>query len=205
MVRNDGKLYSLIWAKRIALASCAVRADATHALNKLSDGLLDKYINGNKAEKEDVKADFEKAISEVFYAYETEAHMALIASFSERFQGTAKELCTQFINDFSCKTNVEKALAETAALAFMRQLDASRRLNNCFDVDTYITPNKTAYQAMLSKERDRAHRQFLATVSMIKQLKTPAVEMNIRAKTAFVAQNQQINADKQHHEHNDPK
>ena len=58
---------------------------------------------------------------------------------------------------------------------------------------------------MLSKERDRAHRQYLSTIMTLKQLKAPAIEMNIKAKTAFVSQNQQINVPQAPKENNEAK
>ncbi|MDP4020523.1 MAG: hypothetical protein Q8P58_00565, partial [Candidatus Adlerbacteria bacterium] len=125
---------------------------------------------------------------------EADTHVSMMESFSERFRGGAKEICKQFIRDFDCKTDAEKILAETAAIGFMRYLDASRRLNSCLDFSNSTSPEKNVYLSMLSKERDRSHRQYLSTVSMIKQLKAPHIEMNIKTKTAFVAQNQQINA-----------
>ena len=58
----------------------------------------------------------------------------------------------------------------------------------------YITENRTKYLAMLSKQIDRANRQFLSALTTLKQLKTPSIEMNIKTNTAFVSQNQQINS-----------
>ena len=47
---------------------------------------------------------------------------------------------------------------------------------------------------MLSKEVDKAHRQLIMALTTLKQIKNPPVEFNVKAKTAFLAQNQQINA-----------
>jgi hypothetical protein len=46
----------------------------------------------------------------------------------------------------------------------------------------------------MGKELDRAERHFFTALNTLKQIKSPMLEMNIHAKTAFIAQNQQINA-----------
>ena len=62
------------------------------------------------------------------------------------------------------------------------------------DIVEYISDERTRYLGYLSKQMDRAHRQYLSALMTLKQLKAPAIEMNIKTKNTFVAQNQQINA-----------
>lgn len=181
-------------AKDMVMKSAIVIGDIDNTLDQLTE-LLPKWKDVDLKKDPKAKEEFDKKVSATMYGFESETHVALMESFNERFRGSAKVICKQFIKDLDCKNDFEKLLAESATMAFMRYMDASRRLNNCFDVDNLITPNKTAYMAMLSKERDRAHRQYLSTIATIKQLKSPTIEMNIRTKNAFVAQNQQINAD----------
>ena len=57
-----------------------------------------------------------------------------------------------------------------------------------------ISSEKNGYLAILSKELDRAHRQLITALTTLRQIKNPPIEFNVKAKTAFVAQNQQINA-----------
>ena len=175
------------------------------ALNKLADGLLSKWRQGSPKERHKVEKEFMEQVSAVMYGFEADTHIALMEGFGERYRGGAKEMCRQFINDFDCKTAAEKILAESAAIAFMRYLDGSRRLNGCMDVSEYISDERTRYLGYLSKQMDRSHRQYLSSISMIKQLKAPAIEMNIKTKNAFVAQHQQINAPQAPNENNEPK
>ena len=46
---------------------------------------------------------------------------------------------------------------------------------------------------MISKELDRANRQFITALTTLKQIKAPSLEINVKTKAAFVAQNQQLN------------
>jgi hypothetical protein len=52
----------------------------------------------------------------------------------------------------------------------------------------------------MSKELDRANRQFITALTTLKQMKTPSIEINVTAKTAFVGKNQQFNANKSNNE-----
>jgi hypothetical protein len=191
--------------KKLIFKTRMLSGDLNYTLYELGQNLMPKHLHGTEHEKKSVQADLLKKTSEVFYGFETESQVYLMEGFSERYRGGAQQICRQMIKDFDCRTDAEKSLAEITAAAFMRYLDASKRLNNCLDVDLYITPNKTAYMAMLSKERDRAHRQYLSGLMTLKQLKAPTIEMNIKAKTAFISQNQQINSGDSKHENNDAK
>jgi hypothetical protein len=79
--------------------------------------------------------------------------------------------------------------------AYIRVLDNSRRLNNELNGQN-ITPNRNIYIANLSKQIDRANRQYISALLTLKQLKSPNVEMNIKTNNAFISNNQQINVNK---------
>ena len=194
--------YSRQEVRNFVFNQAMITGDLNNVLDRLANELLPKWQNGSPIEQRKVKEEFEKQVSAVLYGYESKNHIALMECVSERFRGSAKEVCEQFIGDFDCKTDAEKILAETAANAFMRYMDASRRFNSCLDFENTISPVKNTFLAMLSKEQDRAHRQYISTLGIIKQFKAPAIEMNIRTKNAFVAQNQQINVDKPISENN---
>ena len=44
-----------------------------------------------------------------------------------------------------------------------------------------------------SQELDRANRHFINAVATLKQLKSPTMNIQVKATNAFVAQNQQVN------------
>ena len=147
----------------------------------------------------------EELLQRAFLSMEAETHMGLIEGFGHRYGGMADELSSRIIKEYQCNTHAEKMLAETVVGAFMRYLDASRRFNNGLAANSDITANLTGFLAMMSKQMDRAHRQYLSALMTLKQLKAPNIEVNIKAKTAFVAQNQQINAPQQSNETIEPK
>lgn len=155
-------------------------------------------------EVHDVPPEISGKLRNLLFAMETESHSGLVSSVDEIYQGMAKELSTQIIKEYQCETHTEKMLTEIVVNDFIRILDNSRRLNNELNC-TNITENRNAYIANISKQTDRAHRQFLSSLFALKQMKVPNIEMNIKTKNAFISQNQQINVDKQNHEINDPK
>jgi hypothetical protein len=61
------------------------------------------------------------------------------------------------------------------------------------------------HYSVMSKELDRANRQFITALTTLKQMKAPSIEINVTAKTAFVAENQQFNVNKNNNENIDPK
>lgn len=103
-----------------------------------------------------------------------------------------RELC----DEYDCETPSERALAQLAVVSFERSLDCSRRLKNVYSQgETTDLLNK--YMALTSTEQDRANRQYISAISTLKQLKSPPMQVNVRTNTAFVAQNQQVNAVKE--------
>lgn len=182
-------------AKKLILELVIPGGDLSDNLKKLANDLLPKFFHGSEKEKTEVSKKFDEKAVEVMMTLETDTHVALMESFNPQYRGLAKELSTQIIKDYNAATSAEKALSELIASAFIRVIDNSRRLNNDLGGPGLpITENKTKYLSMLSIQIDRANRQFLNALITLKQLKAPTIEMNIKTKNTFVAQNQQINA-----------
>ncbi len=189
------KKYTSEEVQKIVLELAIPNGDLMGNLKKLANDLLPKFFHGSEKEKKEVSKKSDEKIIEVMMALETDTHVALMESFSLQYRGLAKELSTQIIKDYNATTSAEKALSELIANAFIRVIDNSRRLNNDLGGPGLpITETKTKYLSMLSIQIDRANRQFLNALVMLKQLKAPTIEMNIKTKNTFVAQNQQINA-----------
>jgi hypothetical protein len=137
----------------------------------------------------------EKTTQEIMTTMSADTHWDLVETVNPSYRGLAIEFTDQIIREYDCKTNSEKALATFIANAYIRTIDNSRRFNSCAEAGEHLSDERTRYLAMLSKQIDRANRQFLSALTTLKQIKSPVIEMNIRTKNAFIAQNQQINAD----------
>jgi hypothetical protein len=104
-------------------------------------------------------------------------------------------VANQLVAEYDCKTASEKMLAQTAAWAYCRMIEYSRKLNGITRQE-YLSSVKTGHYAVLSKEVDRCVRQYLSAINTLKHFKQPSLNVTFKAQNAFVAQNQQINADK---------
>ncbi len=169
--------------------------DANHNLRIIANEIMPKFFSDNKEEQEEGQKRINEISLNVLRAFETETYIGLMEAVSEQYRSLAKELTIQIIKDYACKTSIEKLIAEDVVHSYIKVLDSSRRLNSQLNSGN-TTSLLNTYMGILSKQADRAHRQFLNALMTLKQIKTPLIEMNIKTNNAFVAQNQQINADK---------
>lgn len=103
------------------------------------------------------------------------------------------------MDEYECRTASEKAMAQVAANAFARILENSRILSG-YSMTEYADQLRINFYSMIGKELDRATRQFDAAISSLMRMKMPTMKVNVTAKTAFVANNQQFNANYTNHE-----
>jgi len=111
---------------------------------------------------------------------------------TKEYQDLAVRLTHDLIAEYDCKTPTEMSLARMAAIAYAKSFDYSEELRNSRELD-WLSPAKNGYFSMIGKEVDRANRQFMSAIMALKQIKAPSIEVNVTAKTAFIAQNQQLN------------
>ncbi|PLX27559.1 hypothetical protein C0581_03365 [Candidatus Parcubacteria bacterium] len=115
--------------------------------------------------------------------------MAEIVTQNREF---AIEFANQLIQEYDCKTPSEKSLAQMVAGSYCKYLEYSRLFNNSQRVE-WLSSEKNGYYNLLSKEVDRSHRHYLSSLTTLRQIKSPEIKVNVKANTAFVAQNQQLN------------
>ena len=189
------KKYTPEEAKEIIIDHCVLPGiDINHTLQILADDVMPKFCGEVKEEQEEAQKKILDESMNIMRAFENETHIGLIEAVSEQYRSAVKELSTQIIKDYDCKASIEKALACNVAHSYIKILDSSRKLNNELNCRE-INQNRTAYIGILSKQADRAHRQFLSALMTLKQIKAPLIEMNIKTHTAFISDKQQINLD----------
>jgi hypothetical protein len=141
--------------------------------------------------------------------------LALVEGIESHHQISLMEHRNELIKEYECVTPSDFMLCELAAGAMARHLSASQKLKYFRD-EYWSTTNRrtrsgsTHYQKqedewttvrdhlhrieIESKEVDRSLRQYQSIIAQLSQRKTPMTEVHI--KTAFMAQNQQINVPK---------
>lgn len=170
---------------------------AEDLLPSLRSGVIDRNATKKSADT------FRKAME----VYSLDTHFLLSETVEKQYRAQVIEFSRQLIIDYNCQTAGEKALAEIIVSAYARVLRYSRYLNAATDRES-INSTHVALFSVISKELDRANRHFNTALTTLIQIKSPSPEINIRAKTAFVAQNQQINVNHKNttnHEIIDPK
>jgi hypothetical protein len=193
------KKYSSDEVKDRIIRGTLLDEDLQQVISQLGNDLFPKHFDGNKKEREESKKETVEKTVMAMMALETETHVGITESFTNRYRGMVRQLCSQIIKEYQCNSNLEKTLVEIVVNSFVRTIDNSRRLNNELECRE-ITKNRNVYIANISKQLDRSNRQYLSSLMTLKQLKAPNIEMNIKATTAFISQNQQINVDKENNE-----
>jgi len=153
-------------------------------LNSLYKSIKKKVVSKKHRKEELLK---------VLVVVGSDSHYNLANTTDETFGVLAVDFCKQIIQEYKCETPSEKALAELLTSAYIRYLRVANRLDTGISSD-YLSKERNAFMTILSKELDRAFRAYLAALTTFKQIKSHPIRLNIKATTAFVAQNQQVNA-----------
>lgn len=184
--------YSTDKVKSILKRSTYLENEPDWMLKELGT-LMPKCFGAKGKERKKLEGEMNEKAKKAVTIIGLETHYPLAGMISEGLRPLVLEIVGQIEKEYDCKTATEKILAEMAAGAYVRALEYGQIFNNYTRVE-FLTHEKNNYYAIMSKETDRSFRQFTSAISFIKQIKSPPIEFNIRAKAAFISQNQQINA-----------
>jgi len=174
-------------AKKYVKEAAKIRTDPERILEKLAEQLsLSEGPVWNPA------PEFREALNNALMVYGLDTHEPLTHIVDKRYRPLVVEFGRQIIQEYNCQMPSEKALAQIAVGAYARIIEYSYHLNICMKQEWPVN-DRFNYFALLSKEIDLAERHFITALMALKQLKSPSVELSIKAKTAYVSQNQQIN------------
>lgn len=95
-------------------------------------------------------------------------------------------LAEQFIEEYGCTKASEKTTAQLAARAFSNIMVLSLQINE-------LSTTEVNQYGVLSKELDRANRQYVQAIKLLRTLKQPNIIVNVKTNEAYFAHNQQIN------------
>ena len=165
------------------------------------DHLLEKAaklwteFNGNpEAQTKELSDKVNKILGEAMGIHNLDNHYLVVEALNDkRYQTLFLSVVNQLVDEYKCNTASEKMLAETAAWAYCRAIEYGKKLNSITRQE-YLSAIKTSHYSLLSKEVDRATRQYLTALQALKTIKQPPLSVTFKADNAFVAQNQQINA-----------
>lgn len=155
-------------------------------------GDLANEATENEGKIEGLSMDFYRNIKKASFALGLSTHIPVAETVREEYRTFLVEMTQNIESEYGCKTAIEKALAEMIASSYVRTIQYSSEFNLCTK-NREISRNGNDFYSIIGKELDRANRHFLNAVITLKQLKSPALELNIKAGTAFIGQNQQFN------------
>ncbi|TSC83563.1 MAG: Uncharacterized protein G01um101416_1222 [Microgenomates group bacterium Gr01-1014_16] len=167
-----------------------VRADMAQLTTRYDPNILLKKI-GNKPgfPEEGTQLGGKDDLFKISTLYEFDNGILMTVSVADYYNTFGIELMRSLIGEYECRTASEKATAELAAINYIRTLDIQRKIT------MYLSKGEVSeigvkYLAVMSKELDRANRHYLTAVQALRTLKQPPMQLNIRAETAVVGQNQ---------------
>ncbi|HUC96325.1 MAG TPA: hypothetical protein VMR16_01535 [Candidatus Saccharimonadales bacterium] len=164
------------------------------AILKDTGEILNNYYPSKGKKREELFEKLNNKFSQLAPILTLDTHYLLATNpYKNEYKTFAIELANQLVMEYDCKSPSEKMLAETAAWAYCRMLEYSRTLSGMLGIE-YLSSEKNGYYSMISKEVDRANRQYLAAINYLRYIKQPKVNVTFKTQNAFVAQNQQINA-----------
>ncbi|MCJ7793157.1 MAG: hypothetical protein MUP45_04275 [Candidatus Marinimicrobia bacterium] len=156
-----------------------------------ADAIFESYF-----EKQQVDRDKPESFRQLMNLGSLDSFRGITEIVDQEYKGRVTEFATRLYQEYDCKTPAEKALAQTVVVAFERILQLTGAFNRILKKDDqtndfFVILNKRLQ--ILGMEIDRANRHFLTALQTLKQIKAPQLEVNVKTKTAFVAQNQQFN------------
>lgn len=149
------------------------------------------------AYKELKKGDVEKANkpeSNIFREMtlrEFDVGLLMVVAIPEMHRTLALDMSKKLQAEFNCQTTSEKSLAELASLNYARILGIQFQINNYLSKQSF-TDTGVGYLRFASQELDRAERHYLTSVQTLKSMREPPMQVNFRANTAVIGQNQVV-------------
>jgi len=134
---------------------------------------------------------FESPVFQATTLSEFDNGVLLINTVPVRYRTLGIHMLRQLQKDYNCILISERATAELVVLSYIHILELQRKLDHYLDEGS-LTKTDARYYAILSKDLERATRQYLSELQMLKTLKLPPLKVNIKTNTAIVGEHQII-------------
>lgn len=168
------------------LSQCKTRIDPDTVLKEADKELTDKKAG-------QVAITPESNVFKAMTLLEFDNGMLMAIAIPEQYKTFGIDMMRQLQKEFNCQTVSEKATAELASVNYIRTLEIQNRINSYLALPT-ISDMGVRFLAVMSKELDRANRQYLAAIQTLRVMKQPPMKLNITTDTAIIGQNQLVQA-----------
>ncbi len=211
------KRYTTDEARRIVSWFYRHESDPDEIALDLAEQHLEKLERGTPKEKEAEKRWLLNEADNVQMMLGLDTHIPLLKTVDAEYWPFVLSVARQTEKENDPKTAIEKMLLQEVVMSHAKLIAHSAKLNEAIEAmmthsNTNVVPmhgnvptlsyqplaakvgvNKVRAMEALSKQVDRASRQFNDAVMVLQQMKRPPLEVNIVSKNMFVAENQQIN------------
>jgi hypothetical protein len=143
----------------------------------------------NSGEKEPCN-DNDNPVIRLMTLYEFDNSSLLTLGFQELYRTFATSLCKDIQQEYDCKSASEKTTARLVAQNYVRTLEIQKEIALILKRESYNDLTMKRY-SILSKEYDRANRQYLMSLQTLQSIKQPPISVSVKAHTANIA-NQQL-------------
>lgn len=132
-----------------------------------------------------------KRVQQVMKTLEFEKGQLLLMALPEEYRAFGLDYFRNIQIEHNCNTPTERSLAESISLCFMQTLFIQKKITAYLGLES-ISDTGIKYLGFLSVELDKAHKRYLSSLQILTSIKNPQAEMNVRAQTAIIGNNQLI-------------
>lgn len=119
-------------------------------------------------------------------------HTNLANTVPKNMVTSVVELANNLIEEYNCETTLEKSLCEIISNSYWKIMSISKKLDSSLNFE-YFWNERNWFISILSKELDRANRNYLTALNNLLEIKRPQMNINVKTKNAYFWQNQQFN------------
>ena len=159
--------------------------------------LLTKFHNLSKEKLTDEQTKQKEDISdEIAFMYGLENGLWATGIGHRRDYSTLARMRQKIIRDYDCKNSLELMLADSILACYWRIMKNEgiiSRLMETADRKFSFDQLKVNVLKELNKEVDLANRRLGVNIVLLKEIKQPALKVNVKTNNAFIGENQQFN------------
>jgi len=173
--------------KQLAIRSAYECFEMKAKIKKMGEETIPAHRAGKIGDEE-----ASKDLNDITKALSLDTGHILIESILEDYRGLAFQMKMDLHKEFDCKTASEKAMVDLAVSSYIRHIFLSKKLTYNQSFESYYH-EINGYFNVISKEIDRAHRQFITAIESLRVMKQPALKVSVKTNNAFIGEKQQFN------------
>lgn len=107
----------------------------------------------------------------------------------EKYRPMLQEMIQSICRDYNCKNIIEISMAQNIATSYVRGIVLQDKINDDFQGDGLLSNLRNSRLSILSKELDRANRQYITFIKTLRELKRPQLSVIVNVESMIVGNN----------------